>query len=72
MKKTMRPRSLPTCEHGRIAGQPCRKCRERDDEIRKKVGPLVDEFWNNRGERELGHLMLRAYRMGMEHQPTEA
>jgi|LGVE01.1.fsa_nt_gb hypothetical protein len=72
MKNPPRPQALPTCEHGIVAGKPCRKCREEDNEISKKVRPLVDEYWINQGARDLGHLMLRAYKMGMEHQQKEA
>lgn len=69
MKKELpRPSKLPTCEHGIVAGRPCRKCTELNAKICKNVEPLVDEFWENRGGRDLGHLMLRAYRMGMKHQ----
>ena len=61
-----RPANTPTCEHGHPVGgfHGCKECSERDEAIRKTVKPLVDEFWEHRGERCLDHLMLRAYRMG--------
>lgn len=58
------PQPLPRCEHGGRPGW-CNACQRRDQQIAEKVGPLVDEFWAERGQRDLGHLMLRAYRMGM-------
>jgi hypothetical protein len=60
-----RPAALPRCEHGGRPGW-CIECQRRDDKIRKLVQPLADEFWDHRGARDVEHLLLRAYRMGME------
>jgi len=62
-----RPGNLPTCKHGKIAGTNCRECYEEDTYIRTVTKPLVDEFWEYQGQRDLKHLMLRAYKMGMKH-----
>lgn len=66
------PAAIPRCEHGNSPGsfRGCPACRERDEEIRKAVQPLADEFWAHRGERDIEHLLLRAYRMGMKHVET--
>lgn len=65
-----RPQSRPRCEHGKPIGTGpfgCKRCYRRDQQIRVAVAPLVDEFWEHRGQRNLLDLMLRAYRMGMLH-----
>lgn len=61
-----RPMALPRCEHGGRPGW-CSDCQKRDQEINARVKPLADEFWESRGGRDLEWLLLRAYRMGMNH-----
>jgi hypothetical protein len=65
------PGALPTCSHGKIAGSGCFDCYQEDEFIRSVTKKLVDDFWDNRGNRDLTHLMLRAYRMGMKHGDDE-
>ena len=60
------PSNLPTCEHGKIAGTNCKECYHRGELIRAEVKPLADEWWENRGKRDLNHQLYRAYRMGMK------
>lgn len=60
------PSNLPTCEHGKIAGTNCKECYHRDELIRVEVKPLADEWWEDRGKRDLNHQLYRAYRMGMK------
>jgi hypothetical protein len=70
------PVGLPTCEHGFVFGgskhhsRGCQQCNERDKAIREAVKPMADEFWAYRGQREIEHLLYRAYRMGMRHDRT--
>ena len=59
------PKSLPRCKHGNFPGR-CGECQEESTWMRSKVQPLADEFWDNRGARDLVHLMARAYRMGWQ------
>jgi len=63
-----RPQSLPKCEHGQFAPN-CPYCRMRDKKIAEAVQPLADEFWENArtANRSIEHMLLRAYRMGMQH-----
>ena len=63
-----RPQSLPRCEHGRLAPD-CPECRARDKKISVAVKPLADEFWEHArtANRNIEHILLRAYRMGMQH-----
>ena len=63
------PGARPTCKHGVGYGgmSGCKECHKEDTEIHEKLKPLVDEFWDNRGERRLEHLFNRVYRMGMKH-----
>ncbi len=64
------PQSLPRCEHGNSVGSfyGCPDCARIDTEIKNRIKPLVDEFWAQRGQRDLAWLMLRAYKMGMKHE----
>jgi hypothetical protein len=66
-----RPKNIPTCEHGKRAGN-CAECRANIKAIRAEVEPLVLEFWENlpKGNGDLGHLFFQAYRMGMKHANT--
>ena len=64
-----RPLNGPVCKHGKpIGGRGCVECQRARDEIMKKLQPLVDLFWDNRGEDagDLKYLMFQAYRMGEE------
>lgn len=63
-----RPPNRPECSHGLqySAMHPCKKCYEERLVIEKAVQPLVDEFWDNKGTRDLSFLMTRAYRKGMK------
>ena len=63
------PGSRPTCEHGYPVGgfRSCPDCHKRDMAIDKSIKPLVEEYWENRGSRDLAHLFRKAYRMGMKH-----
>lgn len=67
-----RPANRPTCRHGKPIGGMgnCKECYAEEIEIKKEIAPLVDEFWENRGQRDLRHLMFRAYLMGMKRKST--
>lgn len=60
-----RPPDRPKCKHGE--SNQCKKCWVEHFAVRKIIIPLVDEFWVNRGNRDLGELLARAYSMGMKH-----
>ena len=66
------PKGMPRCEHGNSPGsfRGCPECRKIDEEIRKRVQPLADEFWAYRGEHRIEGLLHNAYRMGMRHSQT--
>ena len=68
--ETNRPPDRPVCKHGHPVGMAhgCQKCIQEGLDIRDKVGPLVDDFWDHKGSHDLEWLMVRAYRMGMEHE----
>lgn len=61
------PQSPPKCRHGKVFNphRGCPECREEDDEIKKLVNPLIDEYWESKGRDDLYHIVFRAYRMGM-------
>lgn len=61
------PSKRPTCKHGKSVLDQCADCHVEDSAIRLIVRPLVDEFWEHRGNRDLEWLMLRAYKSGMKH-----
>jgi len=58
-----RPANRPVCKHDRMPGN-CGECYREQEEIRAKIKPLADEFWDSKGERDIEHLMIRAYHMG--------
>lgn len=62
------PSARPTCRHRVPLGifYGCNECREENVIIAKEIEPLVDEFWEHRGRRQLARLMIRAYRLGMD------
>ena len=62
------PAGRPRCKHGVGAGGHCRDCWEENKAIKEKIKPLVDEFWEYRGNHDLESLMVRAYQMGMKHE----
>lgn len=65
------PPNLPKCEHGRIAytHTNCPECRERDEKIKALVHPLVDKWWEEKGQNiSLYHIVLQSYRMGMRNE----
>jgi len=58
----IKPQSLPRCEHGRVSD--CLSCGEQKRQIEELLQPLADEFWDNRGDRSIEHLLYRAYKLG--------
>jgi hypothetical protein len=64
------PGARPVCKHGVGYGgmSGCKECFKEDTAIAEKLKTLVNEFWENRGERRLENLFYRAYRMGMKHE----
>ena len=62
------PKNLPKCKHGKIVATGCKECAYETRAIQLKVSDLVYEFWENHGKRDLTHLMVRAYKMGMKHE----
>jgi len=64
-----RPQNIPTCEHGKRAGQYCADCSVRDVKIKEAVQPLAKEFWIQLPKRNanLEQALYQAYRMGMRH-----
>lgn len=70
MSTDPRPSALSWCEHGWQNFEVCPQCGDRDRKINAKMKLLVDEFWEYRGRRDLGHLLYRAYRMGMKAERT--
>jgi cytochrome c2 len=67
-----RPGGRPQCEHGRLDFDRCPKCHERDAQAKEAVRPLAANFWEHKGRNagDLDHLLYRAYRLGMKHEPT--
>ena len=62
------PLSPPKCRHGK-AGRNCAECRVEDTSIKKLTNPLVDEWWDRKGENiSLYHIVYRAYHMGMRNE----
>lgn len=62
------PASMPKCRHGLVftmIGQ-CQECRAEDIEIKKLVHPLIDEYWQSKGNKDLYHIVFQAYHMGMK------
>lgn len=69
------PPSPPKCRHGRISNihNRCPMCVKEDNEIKKLVHPLIDEWWERKGENiSLYHIVFRAYHMGIrkDHETT--
>lgn len=60
-----RPPNRPTCRHNNTPGR-CRECSREEQETKIKLKPLEDEFWENRGKRDILHLLYRAYHMGVK------
>jgi len=59
------PHNPPRCRHGK-AGRNCPECRDENASIKKLINPLVDEWWERKGENiSLYHIVFRAYHMGM-------
>ena len=58
----IKPQSLPRCEHGRVSD--CPSCDEQRRQIEELLQPLADEFWDDRGDHSMEHLLYRAYRLG--------
>jgi hypothetical protein len=59
------------CKHGKIVDTGCSDCRQEDEYILAVTQELVDEFWEQRGRRELSYLMKRAFKMGMDYTEGE-
>ena len=65
------PPALPKCRHGKIVNphRPCPECRDEDEKIKRLVHPLIDEWWESKGQNiSLYHIVYRAYRMGMRNE----
>lgn len=68
-----RPVSGPRCKHDLPFGVACVECQKETNEIKGKVQPLIDSYWDNKGKNagNLNHLMYRAYKMGMKHDASK-
>lgn len=70
-QKLLEPQDPPKCEHGRTFNphSRCPECRERDDKIKTLVNPLINEWWESKGENlNLYHYAMQIYRMGMRNE----
>ncbi|MCK5611294.1 hypothetical protein KAR91_56010 [Candidatus Pacearchaeota archaeon] len=65
MKEPVNP---PSCRHGKPFNpirSNCQECVDEDKEIKSLVHPLIDEYWESKGQEDLYHIVFRAYHMGM-------
>ena len=60
-----RPPNRPTCRHENTPGR-CKECARESQDIKVRLKPLEDEFWDNRGRHDILHLLYRAYWLGVE------
>ena len=59
----------PKCKHGNPVGNiPCRECDKERAAASEATKPLEALFWEHRARNtgQLHHLLIRAYRMGVE------
>ena len=64
------PPDPPKCRHGKVMNRfkSCPECLSEDKKIRSLVHPLIDEYWESKGEKDLYHIVFRAYHMGMRNE----
>ncbi len=69
----MGPPNPPACRHGRVMNRfkTCPDCFKEDKEIQSLVHPLIDEYWESKGEKDLYHIVFRAYHMGMRNEHNQ-
>ena len=68
------PYSPPKCRHGKAVNpirSNCQECVKEDKEIKSLVHPLIDEYWESKGEKDLYHIVFRAYHMGMRNEHNQ-
>ena len=62
--------NLPKCRHGKLVNRfhPCYQCATEDKQIKELVNPLIDEYWESKGQDNLYNLAFRLYHMGMRNE----
>ncbi len=61
------PPTPPMCKHGKPFNphRTCPECYEENKVIKGIVHPLIDEYWESKGQSNLYHIVYSAYHMGM-------